>query len=182
MDAAQVASGVLLGIAVLVGIWLVRRVLLYRRVFAPDRMLELHRALPGLREAARTFRGEGQPPHALLGEVMLLVYTMHEVAPGGDWEHHLSLSAQGGYTAHAVGRTFLLAASRLLQWPAEGVRFSRGQSSVFHAHARLSPAAHAAVVVAPIPPLRDKVEALRLQQDCLQASHALDVEDVPHPQ
>lgn len=160
------ATGLVLALAF---VWLAFRNNVYRRVFSDEHFVEVANRI--VRVAAAAFANPlsadgGTPaspddPRVLVSSAgLMLAYTVHPRE--GRIVHHWSVSLSGGYTAHAVGRTFVLLTARLIGVPYERLALGIGRSTVHHAEVDLSEAEHAALRERSVPEVSAAdVDALR---------------------
>lgn len=139
----------IVGIAVAVVIGLIlSRGGVYRRVFAHEHLLEVARAVVGLKAAVLSKIIVGQEnevvsrddPRVLMTSERLVVFYTIERFAGDRYVHHYSISLAGSYTAHAVGESYVLFVAKLLGIPAESLGLAVGKSTVHHAEFELSAA------------------------------------------
>jgi hypothetical protein len=131
-------------VAALIG-WIVFRGAAYRRLFADDHLLEVARGVTRIKAAALDkviatdedeVRSPADPRVVVTSAGLALLYTVRRVEDR--FVHHYSVSVAGGYTAHAVGETFVLFVARRLGVPSESLSLGVGRSTVHHAEFRLS--------------------------------------------
>lgn len=120
--------------------WVVFRGGVYRRLFADGHFMEVARAAGRVKTAAlgRVItsdddepRSPADPRAAVTSAGLALLYTVRRVEDR--FVHHYSVSVAGGYTAHAVGETFVLFVARVLGVPVASLALGVGRSTVHHA-------------------------------------------------
>lgn len=128
----------------------------YRRLFADEHFIAIGHGAKGLKAAAvaRVIRTDDDLPASTSDPRILttpaglaIVYTVQE--KGSRFLHHCSVSVAEGYTAHAVGGTFVVFVMKLVGLPIERSQFEIGASTVHHGEATLDPAEHDELVRAP---------------------------------
>ena len=167
-----------LAVAALVG-WILLRGGLYRRLFADEHFLEVARGVARLKAAAleKVIASEGDElrspddPRALVTSAGLaLLYTVRQ--GGGRFVHHYSVSVAGGYTAHAVGETFVLFVAKLLGVPFDALALGVGRSTVHHAEFQLGGDGQAEFAGRPVPEVGPK-EIAAFRTEWFEASKRL---------
>jgi hypothetical protein len=134
-----IGGGIVL--ALLIVLWFIGGFGVYRRVFADAHFQEIAARLPSVKQAALERLVVSQEdamrpmedPRVLLTSVGLaMIYT---IGPdGGVYRHHLSVSFPArGYTAHAVGETFVLFVAWLLGIASDRLFLGISQTTVHHA-------------------------------------------------
>jgi hypothetical protein len=130
----------------------------YRRLFADEHFIAIGHAAKGLKAAAVAHviqTDDDQPatpsdPRILTTPAGLaIVYTVAE--SGSRFVHHCSVSVAGGYTAHAIGGTFVVFVMKLVGLPVERSKFEIGVSTVHHGEATLDQTEHDELVRVPTP-------------------------------
>jgi hypothetical protein len=138
--------------------FLVSRARSYRRLFADEHFIAIGRAARTLKAAAVTHviqADRDQPtspndPRILTTPAGLaIVYTVQKRE--SKFVHHCSVSVPGGYTAHAVGGTFLVFVMKLVGIPIERAALGIGASTIHHGEVTLDQAEHDALASAPTP-------------------------------
>lgn len=139
----------LLVLGVLVGWWLIGRVRLYGRLFAPAHYRELNERLVSARAAALARVDDElnditpEDPRAILTSAGLVVFVT--IRRDGDvYVHHISLSLAGRPTTHALGRTFTVFVAERLGWDLSRAAFVFSSLPVFHGELHLDEAAQQA--------------------------------------
>ncbi len=164
-----IASGV---IVAAVTAFIMSRARKYRRLFSDDHFAEIVRRAPALKQAAlgHVMATDADAPSSpadprvmTTSAGLAIVYTVR--ARMTDHVHHVSVSAAGGYTAHAVGATFTAAIVELVALPADKTRFGVTRSTVHHAEVVLDEAEHARVCDAPM----RETDVAELRRACLDA-------------
>ena len=137
--------GLLAVVAILV-LWLLARSPHYSRIFGDDHVVEFARGISDIKPVvlaniddedagvvsillpgdARTFRTSAG---------LFAIYTIGK--RGGTYQHHLSLRDTQGYTAAAVGTTFLVLAALVLGVEPVALRIGRSENAVYHAEFEL---------------------------------------------
>lgn len=109
-------------VVVLIALWFLTRGGKYKKVFADEHFLEVAGRVPALKEAALAQAERpadvssplpvDDPRRVVTSAGLVVLYT---IAPeGAGFEHHVSVSLDGAYTAHAVGDMFVWWILRLL--------------------------------------------------------------------
>ncbi len=159
--------------------WVVYRAAVYRRLFADEHFLEVARGLGRVKTAALdgvTAAGEEAVPSPADLNVLVtraglaVLYTVRQAE--GEFVHHYSVSVVGGYTAHAVGETFVLFVAKLLGVPFGSLALGVGRSTVHHAEFRLSAAEQAEFAARPVPEV-SPAEVTAFRQEWAEASKQL---------
>ena len=142
MEWGWVCAGI--AVAALVG-WIVFRGAAYRRLFADGHFLEVAKGVSRIKAAAldkvivsgvNEVRLPDDSRALVTSAGLALLYTIRRVEDR--FVHHYSVSAAGGYTAHAVGETFVLFVAKLLGVPFESLALGVGRSTVYHAEFQFS--------------------------------------------
>lgn len=169
---------VIVGFGVVSAVAFVRsRTRRYRRLFADEHFFEIAHACPRLKAAAlerpiideQDMPRTPDDPRALVTRAGLaIVYTVRPQE--SELVHHCSVSVPGGYTAHAVGATFVVFLAKLIGLPIEKSSFVIGSSTVHHLDASLSPEDHARVVAHAVPEVSESnyPEVRRNVQDAIR--------------
>ena len=155
MEWGWVCAGV--AVAALVG-WVVFRGAVYRRLFGDGHFLEVARGVGRVKAAALDkviasdedeVRSPADPRALVTSAGLALLYTVRRVEDR--FVHHYSVSVAGGYTAHAVGETFVLFVAKLLGVPFESLALGVGRSTVHHAEFQLSAGEQSEFTGRPVP-------------------------------
>jgi hypothetical protein len=140
--------------------WIVLRGATYRRIFANAHFTEVAQGVARIKVAAMErviasdedeVRSAADPRALITSAGLAMVYTVRRIEDRFVHHYHYSVSVAGGYTAHAVGETFVLFAAKLLSVPFEFLALGVGQSTVHHAEFQLSPSEQAEFARRPVP-------------------------------
>lgn len=139
-------------VVVFVGLalYLFQRGRVYRAVFLPAHVREFVGVVQRLREHAIGL-GAQVPTDlrdkrvASTSAGLHVAYTAMPHAEGSEThvEHHVSVSLMGGYTAAAVGHTFVRVAMEALGFSEDQYVVGRSQRGIWHGAAKLDEASHA---------------------------------------
>jgi hypothetical protein len=171
-----VCAGLLVALVVA---WVVYRAAVYRRLFADEHFLEVARGLGRVKTSALDkllgaeedeVTSRTDPRVLLTSAGLALLYTVRQ-AEGG-FVHHYSVSVAGGYTAHAVGETFVLFVAKLLGVPFGSLALGVGRSTVHHAEFRLSAAEQSEFAARPVPEV-SPAEVTAFRQEWADAARHL---------
>jgi hypothetical protein len=153
----------------LISVWLWLRNRLSRRLLAVDHLIETAQGLQSVFRAAlnqpiessAAFAPLPRDPRVLVTRTGLLVY--YTVTPcDGQYAHHLSLSAKGGYLPRFAGETLVLYLAGLLGVPQDRLALSVSPTTVHHAEFVLDAAEQLQMARRAInPPPLEKLSALR---------------------
>lgn len=149
--------------------WIVFRWTTYGRIFADAHFTEVAQGVARLKVAALErvvttdadeVRSPTDPRVLVTKAGLALVYTVRRLEDR--FVHHYSVSVAGGFTAHAVGETFVLFAAKLLGVPFETLALGVGRSTVHHAEFQLSPSEQTEFAGRPVPEVSlAEIEAFR---------------------
>jgi hypothetical protein len=152
-------AGVLVAlILVSIAIWIYFRGQTYRRIFADSHFAEVARGVARVKSAAveriilcekDEMQSPSDPRILVTAAGLALVYSVRRV--DDNYVHHYSVSVSGGYTAHAVGETFVLFIAKLLSVPSERLALGIGRSTIHHAEFQFSQTEQFAFAALPIP-------------------------------
>jgi hypothetical protein len=124
----------------------------YGRIFSDAHVIEIGRAVASLKTAALanddTKPSSPGDPHSHTSAYLAIVYTVRKDDTG--YVHSCSVSVRNGYTAHAVGRTFVAFAAKLLGLPLDRMAFVVTPSTVHYGEVTLDSEEHAALAAAPV--------------------------------
>jgi hypothetical protein len=124
--------------------WIALRGAKYRRIFADRHFVEVAQGVARIRSAALSrvivsdddvVRSPNDPRALVTSAGLALLYTIRRAE--NQFVHHYSVSLAGGYTAHAVGETFVLFVAKLFGVPFETLALGVGRSTVHHAEFEL---------------------------------------------
>jgi hypothetical protein len=157
-----------------VGLTIASRAKAYGRIFGEDHFVEIARGAANLKVTAlanvfdeneTTTPREG-PPMLVTGPGLAIVYTI--LKRGSEFVHHCSVSASGGFTAHAIGSLFLMFIVKLFGWPVDRAIFEVGKSTVHHGEVVLDQDAHEAWITRAVPEVTD-ANAAEFRKACMEA-------------
>jgi hypothetical protein len=130
----------------LFGLWFFFRGGKYRQIFADEHFVEIAQGVAGMKRAALddindpTAADIPDPNDGrlLTSSAGLVIY--YDITKDDDrFVHHYSISVGGGYTAHAVGRTFGIYVAQLLGVPLDTLTLVVTESSIHHIEFTLDP-------------------------------------------
>lgn len=152
-----ICGGVAL-VAAIAFVWVFLRGNVYRRLFADEHFLEAARGVARVKigamenpvsEDAEVPSPEEDPRVLMTSAGLVLFYTVRRVDER--FVHHYSVSVAGGYTAHAVGETFVLLTARALGIAYDRLALGVGASTVHHAEFELSEDENESFRARPVP-------------------------------
>ena len=180
---------ILVGVAVLVLLFLLRRAAAYQRMFSEAHFLEIAEGMARIKPIAQEQMEAPdtiQPvtfddPRTLKTSQNLRVFytvTRNEHL----FEHHYSVSIAHGYTSTAVGEIFSLYVAHLLGFTSQQFSIQRSQRGIYHVEWHWKPDeqaafAHQAVKV----PTREELPALREKLDEWRRNVFLQAVEIPVP-
>ena len=138
--------GLLAVVAILV-LWLLARSPHYSRIFGDDHVAEFARGISDIKPVVLANIDDedagkvsillpGDPRTIRTSAGLFAIYTIGK--RGGIYQHHhLSLRDTQGYTAAAVGTTFLVLAALVLGVEPKTLRIERSENAVYHAEFEL---------------------------------------------
>jgi len=130
----------------------------YKQLFADEHFVEIAQGVVGMKQAALDDINDPEhatPPDANDGRLLKtsagLVIYYDITKDDGRFVHHYSISVAGGYTAHAVGRTFAIFVAQLLGVPLDVLTLVVTESSIHHVEFTLEPSSQAEFAARPVP-------------------------------
>jgi hypothetical protein len=159
----------------------------YGRLFANEHFIEIGRGASGLKVAAvaNVIQSDSDQPRSpndprilTTSAGLAIVYTVRKHQ--SDFVHHCSVSMRGGYTANAVGGTFVVFVMKLVGMPVERAGFEIGASTVHHGEVTLDQAEHDDLVTAPTPDISASNVA-EFRRAALEARNGIDWKGVASP-
>jgi hypothetical protein len=160
-------------------LWTISRSRLYWRLFSDEHFQEVAAGVARLKAAALEkvvvspadeISSPEDPRVRISKSGLVVVYTVRQAAE--KFIHHFSVSVGGGYTARAVGGTFLLFVTRLLEVPFEKSALGVGRSTVHHGEFHLDAAEQTAFAGKPVRSV-SLAEINDLRGELLEASKRL---------
>ena len=156
MDWICVAAGAVVLVAVV--LYVVSRSRHYGKLYSPAHVAEFCQGIGRLKpvvleriESEDSLRGTPLTPEdpriLRTSGGLLLVYTIS--ADGGVYRHHFSIQDLQGYTAGAVGQTFLVLTAMVLGHDVAALGLERSERAIYHAEIELDEAGQRAFAERP---------------------------------
>jgi hypothetical protein len=152
-----IVPGIIVVLCLLVSLAL-SRASTYRRLFADEHFLEVARAAHRMKLAALANvmlsddelpKPPDDPRIFVSTEGLVIVYTVRRQKQ--QFVHHCSVSIAGGYTAHAVGGSFIAFMTKLVGLPWDKMSYEIGNSTVHHGELVVGPEEHEAIAAQNVP-------------------------------
>ena len=154
----DVVRWILLGTVLAIVAFVLSRIRTYRRLFADEHFLEIARVAHRMKLAAHANvmlsdaelpKPPDDPRIFVTTEGIAIVYTVRQQKQ--QFVHHCSVSFAGGYTAHAIGGSFLAFVTKLVGLPWDKMSYEIGTSTVHHGELVVGPEEHEAIAAQSVP-------------------------------